>query len=131
VIVVDASLVVHSLIDRGITGNAARDAMIDDVAAPSIIDLEVAAALRGLERGNLIDSHRGERAVTDMLRLGVERRSPRLVLPRVWQLRHNANPYDASYVALAELMDLPLVTADAKFLGIPGVRCRIDLISAD
>ena len=38
--------------------------------------------------------------------------------------------YDASYVALAELLDAPLVTADARLAGAPGVRCDVQLISA-
>lgn len=44
------------------------------------------------------------------------------LLPRIWQLRENAWPYDAAYVALAESLNAELVTVDGKFETVPGVR---------
>lgn len=41
---------------------------------------------------------------------------------RVWQLRHNASGYDSSYVALAEQLDVPVVTADGRLArGLQGL----------
>ncbi|KAK1181250.1 type II toxin-antitoxin system VapC family toxin [Streptomyces sp. NBS 14/10] len=46
-------------------------------------------------------------------------------LPRIWELRHNMRPYDASYVALAETLGADLVTVDGKFSGAPGLGCPV------
>jgi predicted nucleic acid-binding protein len=46
------------------------------------------------------------------------------LLPRIVELAANATPYDAAYVAVAERLDAPLVTADDKLTRMPGVRCR-------
>ena len=37
------------------------------------------------------------------------------LLPRIWELRHNMYPFDAVYAALAEDLDVPLITTDTKF----------------
>jgi predicted nucleic acid-binding protein len=48
---------------------------------------------------------------------------------RVWELRENITSYDASYVALAELLDTTLVTIDGRLAKAPGPRCRIEAYS--
>jgi len=49
----------------------------------------------------------------------------------MWQLRHNLTVYDATYAALAEALDIPLVTADAAFPVVPGLGCEVELLVAD
>lgn len=48
---------------------------------------------------------------------------------RVWELRHNLTSdngsYVASYVALAERLDAPLVTLDRRISRAPGLRCTV------
>lgn len=51
----------------------------------------------------------------------------RSLVPRCWELRHNLTPYDAAYVALAELRGTALVTADAGLAAAAGGRCAIEL----
>ena len=53
----------------------------------------------------------------------------RLLVPRVWELRDNLSAYDAAYVALAEALDAPLLTADARLTRATGPRCRFELVS--
>jgi predicted nucleic acid-binding protein len=36
--------------------------------------------------------------------------------------------YDASYVALAELLEAPLLTADARLARSNGARCPIEVV---
>ncbi len=50
------------------------------------------------------------------------------LLPRMWELRHNLTPYDAAYVALAELTGAVLVTGDERITVSPGARCEIQVI---
>jgi predicted nucleic acid-binding protein len=50
------------------------------------------------------------------------------LLDRIWSLRHNLTAYDASYVALAEALDVPLVTADERLAAAPGNRAKIDVV---
>jgi predicted nucleic acid-binding protein len=46
----------------------------------------------------------------------------------VWELRHNLTAKDAAYVALAEALQCPLVTGDARISRIPGLRCLITVL---
>ena len=61
-------------------------------------------------------------------RLGMTRYPVFTLLERVWDLRENLSAYDASYVALAELLNCPLMTADARLSRAPGVRCSITVV---
>lgn len=47
---------------------------------------------------------------------------------RAWALRDNLTAYDGAYVALAEALDCPLVTGDARVARANGPRCEIELI---
>ena len=49
------------------------------------------------------------------------------LLERIWSLRDNLTAYDAAYVALAETLDAPLVTLDARLARAPGVRATIEV----
>jgi len=47
---------------------------------------------------------------------------------RIWQLRHQFTSYDASYIALAEALQAPLYTCDAK-LATRGHDAQVHLFS--
>jgi predicted nucleic acid-binding protein len=49
-------------------------------------------------------------------------------LPRIWDLRNNLTAYDAAYVALAEALDMPLLTRDRRLASAPGHRAQIELV---
>jgi predicted nucleic acid-binding protein len=51
-----------------------------------------------------------------------------LLLPRMWQLRANLTGYAAAYVALAETLEVPLLTCDAKLAAAPGHHARVEAI---
>ena len=44
------------------------------------------------------------------------------------QLRKNLTAYDAVYVALAEMLEAPLVTRDARLTRAPGPGAVIELL---
>ena len=97
-----------------------------DLHVPAICDLEVLSALRtGLQRGSFSVT-RAEEALEDYLDLPLCRHGHRRLAHRCFQLRNNLSPYDASYVALAELLQADLLTADkrlARAAEALGVSC--------
>lgn len=60
--------------------------------------------------------------------LGLERFAVVGLAERIWDLRDNVTAYDACYVAIAEVLDVPLVTADARLAATPGPRCRTTVL---
>lgn len=98
------------------------------VHAPSLLGVEVAAALRGLVLGRHTTPERASIALTDLVSADVTSHDPTPLLARAWELRSNLTPYDAVYVALAEVLDATLVTADARIARAPGLRARIDVV---
>jgi len=50
------------------------------------------------------------------------------LLRRGWELRDNVSAYDSCYVALAEALDCPLVTADKRLANAPGSRCQFEIL---
>lgn len=128
-IVVDAGVIVTALADDGEDGDRVRALLRDQrLAAPHLLDLEVVSAWRRLAAAGAVDDRRARLALEDLRTLRLERVAHRPLLPRCWELRGNLTVYDAAYVALAELLDATLLTADARLAGAPGIRCDVDLI---
>ena len=50
------------------------------------------------------------------------------MLVRLWELRESITAYDATYVALAEALDSPLITCDSKLARSHGHGATIELI---
>lgn len=85
------------------------------VHAPALIDLEVVAALRRLRRCEEVGAARAATALDDLAALPIRRWPHVGLVARVWQLRDALSAHDATYVALAEVLDAPVVTTDAGF----------------
>ncbi len=82
--------------------------------APDLLDLDVAQVLRRLVRETVVPAPRAEEAIADLLDLRVTRYPHLVLLPRIWQLRHNFSAYDAAYVVLAEKLRAVLVTRNVR-----------------
>jgi len=126
--VLDASVAVTALTAPG---TPAADLLSGDDAVfqvPSIFDAEVLSALRSLVRGQKFDDAAATELVADLMVLPVDRWHMSPLLPRMWELRENLTPYDAAYVALAELTGAVLVTGDERMTAAPGTRCDIQVI---
>jgi len=126
--VLDASVAVTALTAPG---TPAADLLSGDDAVfqvPSIFDAEVLSALRSLVRGQKFDDAAATELVADLMVLPVDRWHMSPLLPRMWELRENLTPYDAAYVALAELTGAVLVTGDERMTAAPGARCDIQVI---
>lgn len=100
----------------------------DTIHAPHLIDLEVAQTVRGYALRGEVAPERGRVALEDMVAFPLVRHTHDLLLRRIWELRANVTAYDAAYVALAELLDAPLITRDRRLAAAPGHRARIELV---
>ena len=128
-IVVDASVVAVALGDDGVQGAAARRRLRGEVlAAPELIDPEVLSVLRRSVTAGETTAQRGEEAVADLIGFPLRRAPHRSLLRRCWELRHTLTSYDACYVALAERLDVTLLTADGRVARAPGLRCAVELL---
>lgn len=116
-IVLDASVVVHLLLNTSLSGKVAgaiRSAE-QSLHAPQLIDLEVLQVLRRYLLSDQISEERGLHALQDFNDLGIHRHEHQALVGRVWSLRNNFTAYGAVYVALSEALGATLLTSDAAF----------------
>jgi len=99
----------------------------ESLHAPHLLDLEVGQVLRRLVREGALSAQRAEQAIEDLLDLRIARYPHFLLLPRIWQLRHNLSAYAAAYVALAENLGARLLTRDARLASVSGLTAPIEL----
>lgn len=126
--VVDASVVVPGLLwVEGVEAAALEgDEALD---APELLRIEVTSGFRHhvlVEK--TIDTRQGVVALQRLEDLQIRYHSHGGILSRIWELKDNLTAYDATYVALAERLDVTLVTADARLARAPGPHCPIKLI---
>ena len=128
-IVVDASIVLKIFMDDLKDNEIERKLEISDgLIAPQIIDVEVINGIRkNLRLGN-ITQVRAAQAILDLQAFPVERMETVLLISRIWQLRNNFTPYDASYVALAEDYQVPFLTRDLKLAAAVKAHTKVELI---
>lgn len=112
-IVIDASAMTEALIGQH-RDDALLDALEGDIAAPHILDVEVISALRGLSRGSKLGIGSVQNALTHLFNLNISRWDTEPLAERIWSLRHQFTSYDASYLALAEILNAPLYTCNTK-----------------
>lgn len=129
-IVIDASAVLELLFGTAAGAIVAnRIAPADEsLHAPHVLALEVIQVVRRYERTGTIDAARAEQALQDFALLDVTRHAHDFMWRRLWELRHHLTAYDAAYVALAESLPAPLLTADARLSGAAGRRARVELL---
>ena len=124
-VVIDASALVDALLING----AARSRLAaESLQAPELIDAELLSVLRRLVLSGTLQDGDALQALTVAHQLGLRRYASRTLWHRAWEMRLNLSAYDALYVALAEQLQVPLLTADARLMRAPGLRCCVELI---
>lgn len=128
--VIDASALVLALSGKTAAAKTLR-ARLPGIRrhAPHLIDAEVGNVLRRHEQAALI-SRREAYTALRAARVLIDHRYPHAgpLAARAWQLRHNLTFYDGLYVALADHLDIPLLTADARLSRSPGLPCRAEVV---
>lgn len=128
-LVVDASVLAVALVDDGPDGDHVRARLRgEDLAAPSLIDLEVVSVWRGLARDGHLDARRVAFALDDLRALPLERVDHGALIMRCWELKENFTIYDASYIALAEALQATFLTGDRRIARAPGPTCPIEVV---
>lgn len=127
VIVLDASALLHVLIERPVDEALMnRIAGAGELHTPHLIDVEIVSALRRLNRRGLVSDEGARVVLDDVADLPLRRYPHELLRARMWGLRHNITASDATYIALAESLDLPLVTTDHRLAGSSGHRAVVE-----
>ena len=128
-IVIDASALVEA-----VTRSDAGLQVIDRISrarkafAPDHVDVETVSAVHRLARADAIDGTTAQLALRSLGRLALDRLPTALLTARVWALRHNVRIADGFYVALAESLEVPLLTCDGRLTRAPGPSCEFELV---
>lgn len=126
--VCDASAVIAVLLDSGSDGEWATAQLADaELFAPTLLPYECANVIRRAESSGAISADQAVQAHTDLLDLAIELWPYDPLATRGWELRANLSSYDAAYVALAEILAVPLVTLDLRILRAPGITCAVSV----
>ena len=124
-VVVDASTVVAALLDSGPDGDWAEGILTSgDLVASHLLPVEVASILRRAVAAGRLTEESGTVAHAQLVRMPVDLWPYAPLAERVWALRPDVTTYDAWYIALAETVDAPLATLDARLTRAPRPRCR-------
>ncbi len=125
-IVVDASVLVASLVDARHEGLWARESTRRaTLISPQLIYVESASGLRRMELAGEISTLVATSALYEMFAVEIELRPFGPSAQRIWELRHNLTCYDAWYVALAESLNCPLLTLDRRITRVNGLNCEV------
>lgn len=130
-IVVDTSALIEVLAgsqpDLGLVERLANDG---DLQVPHLVDVECLHVLRRLVLAGHLSEERAQDARDSLAALTLERYPHPALADRMWELRHNLSAYDAAFVVLAERLDAPLVTCDARIAAAPGHRAAVEVFGS-
>jgi len=127
--VLDASAVMAVVAGDDARGAALTSRLTQaNLIAPTLLPYEVTNAIRRRWSGGVTSVEQATQALENLAALNIELFQWAILADRVWVLRGSITSYDASYVALAEIMDCPLLTADAKLAAMAPPTCQVELI---
>jgi predicted nucleic acid-binding protein len=125
-LVMDSSALVALLVDAGGDGGwVAQTIGSAPIAAPELALFEAANIFRRQQLRGDLEPVEATLAHNDLLALPLQLWPYAAVSERAWELRGSLTIYDASYVALAELLNGSVVTVDGRLAGANGPRCPV------
>lgn len=128
-VVADASAIVESLVGGTLAQELQARLGSEEIHAPFLLEVETLQALRRFARSDRLSEDRAAYARDDLDAMALVLYPHRPLMERIWDLRHAVTAYDACYVALAEALDAPLVTCDARLARAPGNDAKIELFA--
>lgn len=130
--VLDASVLIEYLAGGEHAGLARERVLRADEGpwAPHLVDAEVGHVLRRAVAVRGLRASVAAAALADLAAMPLRRAAHVGLLERAWALRANVAFHDAIYVALAERLDMALVTLDKRLGGVGGIRAAIEVIPA-
>lgn len=129
-VVIDASVIVALLITPGRTGELiARRLAAAQLHAPAHLPVAVTNVLRRQRTVGALSDAEAALALRGLWSLAMELWPQEVLSARTWELGSNLSSYDAAYVALAEQLDAPLITADARLSRAPRPTCAIEVFA--
>ena len=99
----------------------------EDLHAPHLLDVEVLSAVRRLVANERISDQRAIGLRSLLMQADIRRHPHTPLVEMIWMLRNRVSAYDASYLALATVLDAPLVTTDSKLAKLSGLTCSIEV----
>ena len=129
-IVLDASAAVAVLLNLEPGASRIRERMAeedDDLHVPHLFEVEVMNVLRRYSLSGALSQDRARLALSRLSTLRITRYPHTSLIERIWELRHNLTAYDATYIALAETLEAPLVTTDARLARASGIRAEVEI----
>ncbi len=124
-VVIDASALVAMLTDLHGGRWVAEQVRDSALVGPQLLLFEAGNVLRRLETAAALDPTAAALTHADLMDLAVWLVGYPPLADRARELRPNLTTYDASYVALAEALEAPLITLDARIARAPGIRCEV------
>lgn len=118
-VVLDASAAIQALLGQEAWTHG------EEFHAHAGLDIEVISVLRRLTMRSSMPAHAAREALDAFGALQITRHPLRRLIPRIWSLRDDVSAYDAGYVALAEALDVPLLTADRRLAKTAGRYCHV------
>jgi predicted nucleic acid-binding protein len=122
--VVDASVLLEVTAGNPVP-ELRRRVLVGQAAAPTLIEVEVLSALRRAALRGTITAEAADVVAARLPHMPLARMPQRPLMPRIWELRGAVTAYDAAYVALAERLDVPLLTCDTRLAGANGHGAEI------
>ena len=123
--VVDASVAFEYLLKTPLGLAVAGTIEGAALAAPELLDAEIVNVLRRAVLRGRLEEERALMAIDDLALWPVERLPHREFARSAWQYRHNVSAYDAFYVAVADALALPLLTADGRLSRASGLGVAV------
>lgn len=118
-VVLDASAAIEALLGEEVWAHG------KEFHAHAGLDIEVLSVLRRLTMRSSMPAHAAREALDAFGALQITRHPLRRLIPRIWSLREDVSAYDAGYVALAEALDVPLLTADHRLAKTAARYCDV------